>query len=480
MKLKIKYLPFLILLFVKINFCKGQINPESKRANHWYFGNKAGLDFTSGIPLVDLNSQMHQRETGSVMSDTNGNLLFYTNGDTIWNKNHIVMANGTGLLNCQSASQGGLILKKPGSTNLYYIFTNDCGENNGVIGVHYSVVDMSLNAGLGAVTIKNSLLYAPSTEKLTATYHCNGTDFWLVGQIRNSNQFCVYLLSNGGISSTPLITSIGYNHNDNSFFALPGAMKFSPNGNKLVVVYSIYPNGVEELYDFDKNTGLISNLITLPSDTVEYGASFSPDNSKLYIQAGSAIGVIGRIYQYDLSSNNAISIISSRNKVFEKQLSNNLLGLQLNTGKIYGAIYNTDTLLVINNPNSYSVSCNIVSNAVYLNGRLCQENLPQFIESYFSPTATSSICNVGIENNIIENDFEIFPNPCSSLLNINTSKDYIIDIIIYNLYGQHVLTENNLFNKKNTVDLSKINSGIYMLQIKQNNNTLIKRLLINH
>ena len=56
MKLKIKYLPFLILLFVKINFCKGQINPESKRANHWYFGNKAGLDFTSGIPLEE--SQM--------------------------------------------------------------------------------------------------------------------------------------------------------------------------------------------------------------------------------------------------------------------------------------------------------------------------------------------------------------------------------------------------------------------------------------
>jgi len=420
---------------------------------------------------------MYQRETGSVMSDTNGNLLFYTNGDTIWNKNHLIMANGTALLNCQSATQGGLIIKKPGSNNLYYIFTNDCGENNGVSGLHYSIVDMNLNSGLGAVIIKNSLLYAPSTEKFTATYHCNGTDIWLLGQIRNSNQFCAYLLTTAGINFIPVISSIGYFHNDNSFFALAGGMKFSPSGNKLAVVYTTYPNGIEELYDFNTVTGIISNSISLPSDTSEYGVSFSPDNSKLYVQSGF---IINRIYQYDLSSNNTSSIITSRNKVFEKKLNNYLLGLQLNKGKIYGAIYNTDTLLVINNPNSYSISCNVISNAVYLNGRLCAENLPQYLENYFSPIATNSICNVGIENNLMVNDFEIYPNPCITLLNINSNKDLINEIIIYNLFGKIILRQTNLLYKKHTIDLSILNSGIYMLEIKNNNNTLIKQLIINH
>lgn len=471
------YLLLVCLIYLKLN---AQVNPETKRANHWYFGNKAGLDFSSGTPVADLSSQMYQRETGSVMSDSNGNLLFYTNGDTIWNKNHLVMSNGTGLLNCQSASQGGLIIKKPNSTNLYYIFTNDCGENNGVSGIHYSIVDISLNVGLGAVTTKNSLLYAPSTEKFTATYHCNGTDIWLLGQIRNSNQFCAYLLTNAGINTVPIISNIGYFHNDNSFFILPGTMKFSPNSNKLAVVYSIYPLGIEELFDFNNTTGILSNLISLPPDTSVYGASFSPDNSKLYIQSGSAIGVIGKIYQYDLSSNIPITIISSKNKVFEKKLNNNLLCLQLNNGKIYGAIYNTDTLLVINNPNTYSTACNILSNGVYLNGRVCAENLPQFVENYFSPTPTNSICSVGIKNNVVINDFEIFPNPCNSILNINNDKDFINSIIIYNVFGKIAFTQNNIYNTKYSIDLSKIDSGIYFLEIKHNNFATIKQLVINH
>jgi len=48
----IKYLAIIFCIFIQINFCNAQINPESKRANHWYFGNKAGLDFTSGNPFI--------------------------------------------------------------------------------------------------------------------------------------------------------------------------------------------------------------------------------------------------------------------------------------------------------------------------------------------------------------------------------------------------------------------------------------------
>ncbi len=155
---------FLLSLFfiIESRALLAQSNPLSKHANNWYFGDKAGLNFSSGTPTLELNSTMLMKETGSTISDSNGNLLFYTNGDTIWNKNHQIMINGTGLLNSMSASQGGLIVKKPGLNNEYYVFSND--DSGGSDGVRYHIVNMSLDNGNGAVVSKNNLLYAPSTE----------------------------------------------------------------------------------------------------------------------------------------------------------------------------------------------------------------------------------------------------------------------------------------------------------------------------
>ena len=88
-----------------------------KEFNHWYFGNYAGLDFTGGSPVYDGNSLIHFMESCAAISDTNGNLLFYTDGDTVVNANHQIMVNGTGLMGGYSASQGSLIIQDPGAAN---------------------------------------------------------------------------------------------------------------------------------------------------------------------------------------------------------------------------------------------------------------------------------------------------------------------------------------------------------------------------
>lgn len=412
---------------------------------------------------------MYMGETGSTISDTNGNLLFYTNGDTIWNKNHLVMANGTGLLNCQSSSQGGLIIKKPGSNNLFYIFTNDCEENNCVSGVHYSIVDLSLNAGLGAVTIKNTLLYAPSTEKLTAVYHCNNNDVWIVGQTRNSNQFRSYLLTVAGINTTPITTNIGYIHNDNISPAV-GVMDFSPNKQKLAVVYSIFnPNGVEELYDFDSSTGNIYNLITLPPDTSEYGVAFSNDNQKLYIGSGGGGGVANKIYQYDLSSNTPSLIISSKTLIHSNKWSSPIIDLRNGIdGKIYGTRFYLDSVAVINNPQLSGLACNYNHTAISLNNKICHENFPRFNENYFSPTLTNTAaCTVSIydEKNMVE--LILFPNPVTDFIyfKMDTSQEIIIEI--KDFIGNYI-HKSEYYEEKFKVDVSQIQTGVYILNIKIN------------
>lgn len=67
-------------------------------ANNWYFGYNAGLSFSTDPPTPLTNGALVTGEGSAVISDVNGNLLFYTDGSTVWNANHVVMPNGTGLL----------------------------------------------------------------------------------------------------------------------------------------------------------------------------------------------------------------------------------------------------------------------------------------------------------------------------------------------------------------------------------------------
>ena len=124
---------------------------SQKEASNWFFGYKAGVTFTVSPPAFLAGGVIHSSECSNAISDPQGNLLFYTDGDTIWNKLHLVMANGMGLLGSSSAVQGAMIVKQPGSSNNYYVFT--LSQVGGVNGFRYSTVDMSLAAGMGSVTI---------------------------------------------------------------------------------------------------------------------------------------------------------------------------------------------------------------------------------------------------------------------------------------------------------------------------------------
>src|ERR1044071_1257529 len=171
----------LLLLFVA-NFC-----PAQKEHNIWYFGNRAGMDFNGGPPVVLTNSVMNQWEGCSSVCDTSGKLLFYTDGITVWNRNHLIMTNGTGLSGNSSSTQSALIVRKPGSSTIYYVFSSD---GVGSMGMKYSEIDMTLSGGLGAVTVnKNILLLSNCSEKMCGAMHANKTDVWVMGHAANSDAY---------------------------------------------------------------------------------------------------------------------------------------------------------------------------------------------------------------------------------------------------------------------------------------------------
>ncbi|HPH83205.1 MAG TPA: hypothetical protein PL185_11560, partial [Flavobacteriales bacterium] len=195
------YLNYLIqrssfLVFIQLVACL--IIPTStnaqNEANNWFFGNGCGVSFNSGAPVAFANSNLNSAEGVSSISDATGNVLMYTDGLSLYNQNDVVMPNGSGLLGGNSSSQSAVIIRKPLSNNLYYLFTAD--QDAQPDGIRYSIVDMSLNGGLGNITAtKNVLLHTPATEKLTAVQHCNKRDVWIIAHGWGDANYMAWLLT---------------------------------------------------------------------------------------------------------------------------------------------------------------------------------------------------------------------------------------------------------------------------------------------
>lgn len=369
----------IFFLFVKISYAQ-------KESHVWYFGNKAGLDFRSGAPVAVQNDSIavNTIEGCATLCDSQGNLLFYTDGISVWNKKHQLMANGAGLMGNFSSTQSAVIAPQPGSDQLYYIFTVD--NNARKNGLRYSLVDIKQENGLGQVISKNTPLITPVTEKVTAVRHGNKEDIWVITHLWDSDAFYAYLLTDKGIVNVadPVISHTGVVHGGDNTNSI-GYMKASPDGSKIAL--GIRLRNTYELLDFDDTTGKISKPVTFQSTdyTSAYGLEFSPDGSKLYINASAP----ARIYQIDMDNNYAVKLVGT-------STYRNAGALQLGPdGKIYFAKYRSTSLGVITNPNAAGAACHYEDSGVFLAGRESYFGLPNFIQSYFHkpPFTYSQSCS---------------------------------------------------------------------------------------
>lgn len=374
-RVQVFFIPVFILLHL---LCYAQ-----KEANIWYFGN-AGLNFNGGAPVALTNSAMNSWEPCASIADANGNLLFYTNGTTVWNKNHIIMPNGAGLLGTTSSWQGALIVPKPGDCPIYYLFTT---AEQGSGGAYYSEIDMNLNGGLGDIVLgkKNMPLINPCAEGLTAVHHSNGKDVWVVMHKWQSDGFYAYLLTCNGLSG-PVISNIGTVHdidNGNWNYALMN-MRLSPDGKKLIKRNMFLHVGnvlgsLVELFDFNNTTGVLSNAMVFinSSAVIVRALSFSPNSQLVYF------GENANAYQYNIASGVLATILASKTLVGSH--GNTIWDMHLATnGKLYIQGANGQNALdVINNPNTLGAGCTYQNNTPGLAGKTTGLHLPNFVQSYF-------------------------------------------------------------------------------------------------
>jgi len=370
-------LPFLVLLF---SFYLLNLFGQGE-GNIWYFGKGYGLDFNDGVPKLLKDGALNTFEGVASISDYKGNLLFYTDGQKVWNSKHEIMPNGDGLMGDSSATQSAVIVPKPRSRTTYFIFTIDAAENEFGNGLRYSEVNMLADNGYGEIKYKNKLLTAPTCEKITATVHENQKDFWVITHEWNTDRFLAFLITEKGVEEAAYSSNVGSKIRG-EFENGAGYMKVSPNGKRLAM--TIYREDRAELFDFDNSTGEVSNRIKLPKTAKSaYGLEFSPDSDKLFVGSFET----GTIEQYDLS-NYTQSAISKSRVVIKEESKFNLGALQLGPdGRIYFTSLYHPYISVIINPNDYGSRCRIRERSIMIgknNGRL---GLPTFIQTYFTTAA---------------------------------------------------------------------------------------------
>ncbi len=460
------------LIFVQFLAVIALTCTAQKQGNVWYFGDHAGIDFNTEPPTVLYDGQTEfigcsacHSEGSSVISDSTGKLLFYCNGSTIWNRNHEIMPNGDSLMSNASATQGSIIIPKPGSSELFYVFTVDAFFIDDLIyGFRYSLVNMCLDGGLGDVdtTEKNVFLKDYVTEKLTAVRHANGIDYWVVVHKFGSDQFLAYLISSTGISA-PVTTSIGSSHMGSLGTSI-GQMKVSPDGSRIALVNAQASVNIAEVFDFDNASGIVSNCISVQTDVTwgYYGVSFSPDNSKLYL----ACTLNGNgIYQFDLGAGSPAAILASKTQIAGFY---NYLGLQLaNNGKIYSArspFGFHDYIGVINYPDNAGLLCDYQDSAIFLDGNSASYGFPNFVDSYDYDITTNPCPQLELD----EPTYKItnYPNPASDELQISIQG--IGDFFMVTLFGSSAkVCHQKTYQNTNhfSIPLTDYPSGIYYLRI---------------
>lgn len=341
--------------------------------NKWFFGNNAGLDFNTSPP-TPITGTMIASEGCSSIADANGNLLFYTNGATVYNASHNVMANGSGLNANLSATQAALIIRKPLSSNEYFVFSNSSLN----VGLYYSIVDMSLAGGQGSVTVKNIPLSATCSEKLAGTYHANGTDIWVVFADLNGD-YNALLVTPAGVSTIPVISPIG-----GPDFHFWGQLKFSVHGKKAAAACQ----KTCHIFDFDNTTGQLTNQVILqgPPGHFFYGCEFSPDASRLYSSYLYSVSPGSGLIQWSTCGNSTAAIAASSVVIANTfEFSSLQLGPD---GRIYTCRSTSTTDLgVINFPNSQGAACGYSASVISVAPNICTSGLPNQISAINTPPA---------------------------------------------------------------------------------------------
>ena len=477
MKLITVFVCVVLLIFGSLNQNTLTAQPE---ASNWIFGDKAWLQFQPDSSVIALSgAKQYGYEAQASISDSLGNLLFYTNCSKVWNSNHELLLDGvlydTLLDPHQSTTQGALILPAPGRDFLYYLI------NPAV----YSLIDMRLDGGLGGVVSESALtpLYPyfedslGVSEKNTAVRHANGRDWW-IAQLRvpfesgwqPDAHLSVTLLSEDGLQEShhlPILLS----EEVSSSQMVWGEMAFTPEGDKLGMI------GSSQLYvwNFDRCNGTIQEEI-IRLDTLQggYGMAFSPNGNYIYLSMHNT-GAPSALYQLSLIPDqfgvfNVTKLFEQGGPYWNHQLE---LGPdnKIYVGRTYFShpndVYSIQTmnLSVINRPDLFGHACDLDTLTVSLGGNRVLFGLPNTVNYALGPLEGSDCDTLGSSTAVPETasipQWQITPTVSTGWYSFKGPEQ--AKLLVYDVWGRTVWQGSTTSQQ---IDLTALPSGLYLVQAK--------------
>ncbi len=417
-------------------------------------GNRYGgtnINFINGFPdTLMQNRIMDISDCNANISDSIGNLLFYTNGVFVANALGDTMLNGGGLnpsIYTTSAPyglrirQGNLILPLPSNQSLYYLFHETLFYDSLVHDyrsseIYYSIIDMNLDGGLGGVIQKNVVLLSDTLTPgaITACKHGNGRDWWVVFHKSKGRRYYKYLLTPSGLQG-PYMQDIGSSIAPNDWI---WQSCFSPDGRKFA---SVMARDTFDVFDFDRCSGIFSNAfsVCLPDSQGARGTAISPNSQLLYISSTNYL------YQYNL---NSIPLDSGKieltpfdgyGDIVRPFFTFYFLAQLANDGKIYINSGNTTRLMsVINNPNGIGRSCDLLQHGLVL-PTVNAFSIPNF-PNYFLGKDLGSVCD----------SLLMKKNEVNNSVNFTNADSNLIDTLITDERGEAIKPIDSILDKTMT------------------------------
>ena len=323
---------------------------------HWVFGNGDHIEFPNGgnPTVVSSSTQIATYEGCATISDQNGQLLAYTDGSTLWDKNNVAI--GPSDLGGHGSSTHSSIIVPPagGGTNYHIFCIGDDTDNipDQVWHSTFAVVGNSLNRTSGPTNITNTIPNYDNTERLAATSHVDCNKYWVITQNKGLNGFYAHLVDSEGRPTQTVNTPMSdppipdaNQTGGNLTIVEQGYMKFSPDGR--VFAWADGRSHNIHFHAFDNSNGTFTYMhsITKIDTGFPYGIEFSPDGNYLFysiLTGAPAIAV------HDVSSGAEVYSAAIHNIETNVQVG----ALQLGpNGKIYGKYGKGQGLLEIDNPN---------------------------------------------------------------------------------------------------------------------------------
>jgi len=423
----------------------------------------------------------------SSFCDYDGNLLYYSNGYAVCDRRDSIMENGDSLIICNYDDDhfyfgngnwfGSIFL--PFKNKLYHFNTDRKFDKNKVAWpsiINYAVIDEKGNNGFGKVLEKNIKIFDGDANSiygsLTACRHGNGVDWWLIGLIEPCNIIAEYLVKEDTIIG-PTYYTLDVKIDFSKVFNL-GGMFFNLDGSKLI--YGSYITNIF-IHDFDRCTGVISNSKTIETNynKISYGGLMVSPNGR-YIYAND----FWNLYQFDLDADDVAAskvFIDSLDKTKQFPFEGKFMNMQIGPdGKIYMNCYNgVHVMHRINNPDEKGKACNFVQNDVFLatDNKISIPNFPNYRLGPLkgSPCDTLSVATKDIKPE--DYGIKLFPNPSSTIIKIDiTIPQYDptikTEVVLVDVSGaivmRYVMPD---FAYLATLDISKLPSGVYGVQLRQ-------------